>query len=93
VINRGQPLIRQWKLLRLVAASRYMTVAVLADQLACSTKTVRRDLLVLESAGFPLEIGGTPQYNHVRIEKGWMFGAEPLKQMTIRELEKAQRST
>ncbi|MDX1964517.1 MAG: WYL domain-containing protein [Pirellulales bacterium] len=49
------PLLRQWKLLRLLGASRLgRTVRELAADASVSEKTVRRDLLTLAQAGFPL---------------------------------------
>jgi predicted DNA-binding transcriptional regulator YafY len=74
--NRMGTIIRQWALLRLVAAHRYMTVPLLADKLAVSRKTIRRDLLALEAAGFPLITGSTPQNNYVRLERDWFIRDE-----------------
>lgn len=82
--------IRQWKLRRLIAASRYMTVQLLSEQLEVAPKTVRRDLMALEAAGFPLNIGGLPEYNHVRLEPDWFLKSEPRQYVPIRELERRQ---
>ena len=50
------PLVRQWVLLRTLAARRYgATVRELAADLAVSDKTIRRDLETFRAAGFPLE--------------------------------------
>jgi len=49
------PLLRQWKLLRYLCASRLgRTVRELAADAGVSEKTVRRDLITLATAGFPL---------------------------------------
>jgi len=50
------PLVRQWILLRALSAQRYgATVKELADEMAVSEKTIRRDLETFQQAGFPLE--------------------------------------
>lgn len=50
------PLIRQWLLLRVLSARRYgATVAEMASEMGVSVKTVRRDLVAFQQAGFPLE--------------------------------------
>ncbi|MGI6416809.1 MAG: helix-turn-helix transcriptional regulator [Thermoguttaceae bacterium] len=47
---------RQWILLRILSARRYgATVKELAAELEVSEKTVRRDLVALQTAGLPLE--------------------------------------
>lgn len=52
----NSPLLRQWKLLKALSAS-HLGVAVkdLAHEAGVSLKTVRRDLELLQEAGFPLE--------------------------------------
>lgn len=50
------PLVRQWVLLKTLAARRYgATVAELAQELGVHEKTIRRDLIVFQEVGFPLE--------------------------------------
>lgn len=50
------PLVRQWILLKHLAARRLgATVQELAQELRVSEKTIRRDLQVFQQAGFPLE--------------------------------------
>lgn len=50
------PLIRQWILLRTLAARKYgATVKELAQEAEVSVKTIRRDLETFQSAGFPLK--------------------------------------
>jgi predicted DNA-binding transcriptional regulator YafY len=52
----SSPLIRQWILLRILSARHYgATVKELADELEVSEKTIRRDLEIFQTAGFPLE--------------------------------------
>ena len=54
--KESQQLTRQWILLRTVSARRYgATVKELAEELEVSSKTIRRDLDSLQTAGFPLE--------------------------------------
>ena len=52
---RGDQLIRQWGILNLIESYRYgITIENLAQEMGCTTRTVRRDLEALEIAGFPL---------------------------------------
>ena len=52
---RNQEVIRQWKMLHALAASRHgTTIPALADELNVTTRTIRRDLTALQEAGFPL---------------------------------------
>lgn len=54
------PLLRQWMLLRYLGQRRLgATVRELADELGVTEKTIRRDLVVFQDAGFPLveEVG------------------------------------
>ena len=52
---RNQEVIRQWKVLHALEASRHgVTIGALADELAVTTRTIRRDLAALQEAGFPL---------------------------------------
>jgi proteasome accessory factor B len=54
-VPRNQEVIRQWKLLHALEASRHgATIQALADDLAVTTRTIRRDLAALQEAGFPL---------------------------------------
>lgn len=55
-IIHESPMTRQWILLRILSARRYgATVKELAAELEVSEKTVRRDLVALQTAGLPLE--------------------------------------
>lgn len=50
------PLIRQWRLLKLLSSRHYgATVRELADETHVNEKTIRRDLQTFQQAGFPLE--------------------------------------
>lgn len=52
---RNQEVIRQWQMLRAIAAARLgITVDALAAEQDVTTRTIRRDLAALERAGFPL---------------------------------------
>jgi len=51
---RNAEVIRQWKLLRHLAAGRTNTIPRLAGELKVTTRTIRRDLAALQMAGFPL---------------------------------------
>ncbi len=72
-MNETSPLIRQWRLLAALGARHGgCFVDDLAREHQCSDRTVRRDLLVLRRAGFPLEesLG-----DHGR--KQWTIAAPP----------------
>ncbi len=52
---RNQEVIRQWKVLHALEATRHgVGVDTLADELDVTTRTIRRDLAALQEAGFPL---------------------------------------
>jgi len=52
---RGDQLTRQWRILRAIEASKQgVTVAELAAEEGCQSRTVRRDLAAIHAAGFPL---------------------------------------
>ena len=52
---RSQEVVRQWQVLRALAASRIgLTVDALAAEQRVTSRTIRRDLAALERAGFPL---------------------------------------
>jgi predicted DNA-binding transcriptional regulator YafY len=54
-VPRNQEVIRQWKVLHVLEASRHgATIPALADDLGVTTRTIRRDLAALQEAGFPL---------------------------------------
>src|SRR5919112_6321132 len=51
---RNAEVIRQWSILKTLEASRRATIDGLAAQTGVTTRTIRRDLEALQSAGFPL---------------------------------------
>lgn len=51
---RNAEVIRQWTILRDLEASRRLTIDDLAQRTGVTTRTIRRDLDALQSAGFPL---------------------------------------
>ncbi|RKY04580.1 MAG: hypothetical protein DRP56_09870, partial [Planctomycetota bacterium] len=54
-MSRGEPLIRQWNLLKAMQAYHYGLCADdLAKRLECSKRQVQRDLKVLQDVGFPV---------------------------------------
>jgi predicted DNA-binding transcriptional regulator YafY len=54
-VPRNQEVIRQWKLLHALEATRHgVQIESLADELEVTTRTIRRDLAALQEAGFPL---------------------------------------
>jgi proteasome accessory factor B len=54
-VPRNQEVIRQWKVLHALEATRHgVGVDTLADELDVTTRTIRRDLAALQEAGFPL---------------------------------------
>jgi predicted DNA-binding transcriptional regulator YafY len=53
-VPRNAEVIRQWTILRDLEASRRLTIDDLAQRTGVTTRTIRRDLEALQSAGFPL---------------------------------------
>lgn len=51
---RNAEVIRQWSILRDLEASRRVTIDELAQRTGVTTRTIRRDLEALQTAGFPL---------------------------------------
>ncbi len=51
---RNAEVIRQWTILRDLEASRRLTIDEMAERTGVTTRTIRRDLEALQSAGFPL---------------------------------------
>src|ERR687892_2441460 len=54
---RNAEVIRQWTILRELEASRRLTIDEMAGKTGVTTRTIRRDLEALQSAGFPLYDG------------------------------------
>lgn len=89
--GRRDTVIRQWKLLRLVKASRYMTRLKLAEALGTNERTIRRDLMALEAAGFPLYRENSGVLQFIRLMDDWFLEGRPTVAPTIRQLESAKR--
>jgi predicted DNA-binding transcriptional regulator YafY len=53
-VPRNAEVIRQWSILRDLESSRRVTIDELAKRTGVTTRTIRRDLEALQSAGFPL---------------------------------------
>jgi predicted DNA-binding transcriptional regulator YafY len=53
-VPRNAEVIRQWSILRDLESARRLTIDDLASRTSVSTRTIRRDLEALQSAGFPL---------------------------------------
>ena len=51
---RNAEVIRQWSILKELEASRRVTIDTLAERTGVTTRTIRRDLEALQTAGFPL---------------------------------------
>jgi predicted DNA-binding transcriptional regulator YafY len=51
---RNQEVIRQWSILRDLESARRLTIDDLAERTGVTTRTIRRDLEALQTAGFPL---------------------------------------
>jgi predicted DNA-binding transcriptional regulator YafY len=54
LMPRNAEVIRQWNILRDLEASRRLTIDDLARRTGVTTRTIRRDLEALQTAGFPL---------------------------------------
>lgn len=53
-VPRNAEVIRQWTILRELEAARRLTIDQMAEHTGVTTRTIRRDLEALQSAGFPL---------------------------------------
>lgn len=51
---RNTEVIRQWKILKRIEKSRYVTASDLAEEHEVALRTIRRDIEALQEAGFPL---------------------------------------
>lgn len=52
---RGEPLFRQWRLLKTLQSHRFgISSSELAERLECTKRTILRDLDLLQQAGFPI---------------------------------------
>ena len=72
---RNAEVIRQWSILRDLEASRRLTIDDLAARTGVTTRTIRRDLEALQTAGFPL-------YDEVHDgKKYWTLEHRPFKRL------------
>ena len=71
---RNAEVIRQWTLLKELEGSRTSTIDGLADRTGVSTRTIRRDLIALQEAGFPIydDLGDDGR-------KYWRLDAKPFR--------------
>ena len=71
---RNAEVIRQWTLLKELEGSRTSTIDGLAERTGVSTRTIRRDLIALQEAGFPV-------YDDVAEDgrKYWRLDAKPFR--------------
>jgi len=55
-MGQSESLVRQWTMLRLMASRRFGTTVIeMAREAQVSEKTIRRDIKVFQTAGFPIE--------------------------------------
>ena len=59
--ERNSEIIRQWSILRDIEAASDCTIGGLARKYRVCTRTIRRDIEALESAGFPCLGGALPR--------------------------------
>src|SRR5690606_4576381 len=73
---RNAEVIRQWTLLRELEGSRTSTIDSLANSTGVSTRTIRRDLIALQEAGFPI-------YDETLDDgrKTWRLDAKPFRSL------------
>src|SRR5574337_355147 len=81
---RGDQLIRQWRLLHILAARGGRTVRDLMEETRCSRRTVRRDLELLQKVGFPIASEQNGRESRYRLIEGSQ-GAPPVP-FTLTEL-------
>lgn len=61
-------------MLQYITKNRYSTIAKFAEMFGVHVKTIRRDLQILEEAGFPLYRAGKSDYGAelIRIDRDWL---------------------
>ena len=74
--ERNAEIIRQWSLLRDIESRSDCTVDQLAETYDVCTRTIRRDLNALESAGFPLYQEPRPAGGHF-----WRLSGKPFRKL------------
>lgn len=73
-MGRNAEVIRQWTLLKELEGSRTSTIDGLAERTGVSTRTIRRDLIALQEAGFPIYDDTTDEGR-----KHWRLDAKPFR--------------
>lgn len=74
---RNAEVIRQWNILRSIEAARYgMTVHDLADAAGVHIRTIYRDLIALQEAGFPLVDESRDHHTY------WTINTHPFRHLT-----------
>ncbi len=73
-MGRNAEVIRQWTLLKELEGSRTSTIDGLAERTGVSTRTIRRDLIALQEAGFPIYDDTTEDGR-----KHWRLDAKPVR--------------
>ena len=54
-MSRGEPLYRQWNILRALQANHFgLCAEELSERIGCSKRQVQRDLKILQEVGFPV---------------------------------------
>src|SRR6185295_9871184 len=85
-MGRNSELIRQWTLLQRIATQRSSTIPTLSTDLGVTTRTIRRDLIALQAAGFPIYdevVNGTKFW---RLDAKSLLNALPRNALTVPEL-------
>jgi proteasome accessory factor B len=76
-VPRNAEVIRQWNMLRSIEAAHYgLTVQELTDAAGVSRRTIYRDLIALQEAGFPLVDEARDNHTY------WTLDAHPFKHLT-----------
>ena len=85
-MRRNSELIRQWTLLQRLATRRTNAVEALAADLHVSTRTIRRDLVALQAAGFPIYDDTVDGVKSWRLDAKKLAEALPRSALTVPEL-------
>lgn len=75
--KRHTEIVRQWNILRAIGSAADVTINALAAEHNVSTRTIRRDLDALQSAGFPLYDEPSPGGPN-----RWRLSGQPLQKLT-----------
>ncbi len=75
--KRYTEIVRQWNILRAIGSAADVTIGSLATEHSVSTRTIRRDLDALQTAGFPLYDEPSPGG-----PTRWRLSGQPLQKLT-----------